>query len=165
MSNTIKKNDYFKIKIFVGQHHGGTWTHTALLPLAPLKKKDWCACGPSPSLYFYLGPGGIGSRWGTWSPLSLSLSALGWSFLRSALTLSMPATLYPLSPTETKWRAGIWIKQWNTASVHLSECDPDNDMEIQSVVIILYHANNIITANPPHKSTSLYNGNNSIHGK
>lgn len=31
--------------------------------------------------------------------LSLSPSALGWSFLRSDLTLSMPATLHPL---ETK---------------------------------------------------------------
>lgn len=102
MSNTIKKNDYFKIKIFVGQHHGGTWTHTALLP-STFEEEGLVCLWPITQPLFLSGP-----RW-DWiqmghliTSLSLSLSALGWSFLRSALTLSMPATLYPLSPTETK---------------------------------------------------------------
>lgn len=114
MSNIIiVKIDCFKIKRkAMYQYQGQMWMCITLLPQTPLKKTDWCVYGPSPSLYFYLGPGGIGSRWGTWSPLSftLSLSALGWSFLYSDQTLSMPATFHPL---ETKWRAGNWIKHWN----------------------------------------------------
>lgn len=60
---------------------------------------------------------------------SLSLSALGWSFLRSDLTLSMPVTLHP-----QRLREELGIESSGEivpTCVHLNGCDLYNAMEIR----------------------------------